>query len=147
MLTRFLTWLALTKTERSVLAFLTATFLIGSGIRYGRTVWSNEPSFDYRASDSIFAARSAARVDSTMTDPPTPSKHLVDLNHATKEELDALPGIGGVTAERIIQRRQRVGAFRSVDELTSVKGISRSKLQKLRSLVTAGMKPEGVQSP
>ncbi|MEU6128500.1 ComEA family DNA-binding protein [Saccharopolyspora sp. NPDC047091] len=63
----------------------------------------------------------------------TPSK--VDLNTATEEELDALPGVGEVTAERIVQWRTEHGRFGSVDELQDVDGIGAAKLAKLRDLV------------
>jgi comEA protein len=147
MLKRFLYWLALTKTERNVLAFLTATFLIGTGIRYVRDGRSPESLFDYRAQDSTFAARSSTQQENAVQDSSRSSDGRLDLNRASREELNALPGIGDVTAERIIQHRTTVGMFRSVDELTKVKGISRSKLLKLRPFITAGTQSQGVQSP
>ena len=60
---------------------------------------------------------------------------LVDLNTATAEELDALPGIGPATAAAIIDHRQRNGPFRSVDDLADVRGIGQAKLAQLRELV------------
>ena len=59
----------------------------------------------------------------------------VDLNSATADELEDLPGIGPATAEAIIDRRREVGRFRSVDDLLSVKGIGTAKLEALRSSV------------
>ena len=47
----------------------------------------------------------------------------VDLNAATAEELDALPGIGPTTAQAILDYRKEHGKFGTVDELDSVKGI------------------------
>jgi competence protein ComEA len=59
----------------------------------------------------------------------------VDLNTATAEELDALPGVGPATAAAIIDHRRRNGPFRSVDELADVRGIGDAKLAQLRDLV------------
>jgi competence protein ComEA len=59
----------------------------------------------------------------------------VHLNTATVEELDALPGIGPVTAQRIVDFREQNGPFRSVDELDAVPGIGPARLEQLRDLV------------
>ena len=61
----------------------------------------------------------------------------VDLNTATKEQLDALPGVGAVTAERVLQWRATHGRFNSVDQLREVGGIGDSKLSKLRDRIRA----------
>jgi competence protein ComEA len=59
----------------------------------------------------------------------------VHLNTATVEELDALPGVGPVTAQKIVDFRQANGAFASVDELDAVPGIGPARLEELRKLV------------
>lgn len=59
----------------------------------------------------------------------------LDLNAATAEELDALPGVGPATARSILSYRNRHGRFRSVNELLEVPGIGPSKLETLRPLV------------
>jgi competence protein ComEA len=59
----------------------------------------------------------------------------VDLNRATAEQLDRLPGIGPTTAAAILAWRDEHGAFRSVEELTQVRGIGPAKLELLRPLV------------
>ncbi|SER97485.1 competence protein ComEA [Lentzea xinjiangensis] len=63
----------------------------------------------------------------------TPPK--LNLNSATATELDNLPGVGPVTAQRIVDHRTRKGPFASVDELREVEGIGDSKLAKLADLV------------
>jgi competence protein ComEA len=60
---------------------------------------------------------------------------LVDLNTATETELDALPGIGPVLAQRIVDHRSREGAFRSVDQLDDVPGIGPAIAAELAALV------------
>ena len=59
----------------------------------------------------------------------------LDLNTATLEQLDALPGIGPTTAQAIIDERDRRGGFRSVDDLLDVRGIGPAKLEAIRDLV------------
>jgi competence protein ComEA len=59
----------------------------------------------------------------------------LDLNTATAEQLDALPGVGPVLAERIVAYRTEHGGFRSVDELREVDGIGDTRFEKLRELV------------
>jgi competence protein ComEA len=60
---------------------------------------------------------------------------VVDLNAATVEQLDALPGVGPVTAAAIVAWRQTHGRFTSVDQLADVDGIGPARLDKLRPLV------------
>jgi competence protein ComEA len=59
----------------------------------------------------------------------------VHLNSATVEQLDALPGVGPVTAQKILDYRQEHGAFGSVDELDAIPGIGPARLEQLRELV------------
>ncbi|AFP40916.1 ComEA family DNA-binding protein [Mycolicibacterium smegmatis] len=59
----------------------------------------------------------------------------LDLNTATVEQLDALPGVGPVTAEAIVSWRNANGQFASVDQLGEVDGIGPARLEKLRGLV------------
>lgn len=60
---------------------------------------------------------------------------VVDLNTATAEQLESLPGIGPATAQAILDHRRRIGRFRAVDELLDVRGIGPSKLEQLRAWV------------
>ena len=60
----------------------------------------------------------------------------LNLNTATLEQLDELPGVGPATAQAIIDERERRGGFTSVDDLLDVRGIGPSKLGALRDLVT-----------
>ncbi len=59
----------------------------------------------------------------------------IDLNTATADQLDGLPGVGPATAAAIVAHRDRHGAFRSVDGLLEVRGIGPAKLDQLRELV------------
>jgi competence protein ComEA len=67
--------------------------------------------------------------------PGSASTGPVHLNSATLEQLDALPGVGPVTAQKIIDYRAQHGGFGSVDDLDAVPGIGPARLADLRPLV------------
>lgn len=60
---------------------------------------------------------------------------VVNINTATAEELQLLPGIGEARAKAVIELRKRNGGFKSVDELAEVKGIGEAALKRLRPYV------------
>jgi competence protein ComEA len=68
----------------------------------------------------------------------------IDLNVASVQQLEQLPGIGKEIAQRIVSYRQESGPFKSLDELTKVKGIGQGKLAKMKELITIGV---ATQSP
>jgi competence protein ComEA len=87
---------------------------------------------------------SSVAAGSTATSKPPPpgsgsgkpkASAAVDLNTATVQELDALPGVGPITAAAIVTWRQTNGKFTSVDQLAEVDGIGPARLEKLRALV------------
>ena len=59
----------------------------------------------------------------------------IDLNRASAEQLESLPGVGEVRAEAIVAERKRRGGFKNVDELLEVRGIGEKAIEKLRPLV------------
>jgi competence ComEA-like helix-hairpin-helix protein len=67
-----------------------------------------------------------------------PPASPVNLNTATSEELQQVPGIGPVTAEKILQTRKSYGAFKSVDDLSAIRGIGPKRLEKMRKYLTVG---------
>ena len=69
---------------------------------------------------------------------PGAAAQPVDLNSATMGQLDGLPGVGPVLAQRIVDWRTQHGRFDSVDQLRKVSGIGDAKYQTLKSLVTVG---------
>jgi competence protein ComEA len=75
----------------------------------------------------------AGVVGSSPVSGSTVSGGPIDLNNATIEQLDSLSGVGPSTAKAIIDRRNELGRFRSVDDLLSVKGIGPAKLESIRS--------------
>ena len=74
--------------------------------------------------------------DPSPVDEPVPTGDLVNINTATVEELDGLPGIGPTKAQAIVDYREQNGPFQSVDELLNVTGVGNSTLANIRNLVT-----------
>jgi competence protein ComEA len=64
-----------------------------------------------------------------------PAAGPIHLNTATVEQLDELPGVGPVTAQKIVDYREQHGAFSSVDDLDAIPGIGPARLEQLRELV------------
>ncbi len=69
---------------------------------------------------------------------------VINLNTATAEQLDALPGVGAKMAARIIEYRQKNGPFKKVEDLMNVKGIGEKAFLKMKNQLTVGTaKPSG----
>ena len=62
----------------------------------------------------------------------------LDLNRAGKEELMALPGIGEVLAQRILDYREENGSFEAAEQLLNVEGIGKNRLEEILDLITIG---------
>ena len=70
-----------------------------------------------------------------------PPAKPIDLNLANVKELQELPGVGPVTAQRIIDLREKSGHFHRVEDLLAVRGISQKKLDAMRPYVTVSAPP------
>ena len=71
----------------------------------------------------------------------------VNINTANAEELQQVPGIGPATADKILQMRKSYGAFKSVDDLLSIKGLGKKRLEKMRKYLTVGKGSAVKQAP
>src|SRR6202045_5179498 len=71
----------------------------------------------------------------------------ININSASSEELQQVPGIGPVTADKILQMRKSYGAFKSVDDLLSIRGIGKKRLEKNRKNLTVSKSTAGNRAP
>lgn len=149
-----------TPAESRVALVLLATFLLGIGIKVYRFYVDPAPVFEYAAMDAEFtrAARAVPAADSLQQstarrEPPPDSASAkrphasrkkevprggVHINTARKEDFMLLPGIGEITAERIVQYRRDHGPFSTLEELMNVKGIGKKKFERIAQSCTLG---------
>lgn len=87
-----------------------------------------QPDQERRSDTAAEAAREKVKVNISK----------VNINTASREELESLPRIGPALSQRIIDYRQKHGTFKSIDELMNVSGIGNATLQRLRDSITVG---------
>lgn len=113
------------------------------GIQSGSAVQLGPPS----AVVTPLGPESSASAPSASSDQRAPvierkqERAKLDLNRASAQEFEELPGIGPVLAERIVDYRKSGKSFRTVDDLRAVKGIGKKTFQRIRALVTVNPTP------
>ena len=153
-----------TETEIKVILLLAVGFLIGFGIKaYNDSTKPDYKSYDYTQEDSLFnyynnrAEKNLSdeknRKENKIVDSkeevldfsstgfekkkslPLPEEKSINLNDADLETLIRLPGIGQITAQKIIDLRSQKSKFTNLEELMEVKGIGKVKFNKIKKFL------------
>jgi len=150
-----------TETESRIILFVLCAFLVGIIVLHFKETTGNENllQFDYSEQDKLFYEGvpidepvdsmkikdgkkrepnkdfSNPRIKKISVNKSLSNVGIINLNKATREQLITLPGIGLKTANAIIDFKSRNGNFKSVNELTKVKGIGKVKLGKIKKYV------------
>jgi comEA protein len=123
--------------QRTAILLLAAAFLIGSAIRFFQSRHSVPEALQGQVfPDSATAAAFRAQAAEVAQLADEMAKRPVDINTATRMELERLPGIGPVLSQRIIDYRDRHGPFASVEALDDVPGIGPKRLEAVRGYAT-----------
>jgi len=152
----------LTRRDLILISFLLISLLTGLILRFSG--WKNQRSFDYSGIDASFEKNLSSAYDkyelsleeqkkadwirnisdslldekeknTTLKTGEIPRKKI-NINLALSADLQLLPGIGQVTAERVIEYRESNGGFKSIEEMMNVKGIGSKKFEKIKNLVS-----------
>lgn len=154
-----------TETESKIILFLLTALTVGIIINIVKNA-NNNPKlleFDYSKEDSTFYSSDFYQTNSDSTEKNTQKRveskpelsdfrtaekegkkasssfsvsNKLDINKAGLNEFGELPGIGLKTAQNIIDYREKIGRFNTVEELLKVKGIGKAKLEKIKSFIT-----------
>ncbi|MDH5683296.1 MAG: helix-hairpin-helix domain-containing protein [candidate division WOR-3 bacterium] len=121
--------------EKLVLYFLIISLIIGSGISLNKRQQERQKLGDIEFEIKQIADTGITIKKRGIRTGMIRNRFPVDINHATSKELEVLPGIGPVLAQRIIEERSRVGKFSSPEDLLKVSGIGQKKLAKIRDKI------------
>jgi len=133
-----------TKGEKRILLFLAALLFIGLLVRQVRNYYGRPTAEEIVQRKAVLEAfKESSRQYLATADSGAVELWAVGLtspinvNHASMEELQAIPGIGPVLAKRIVDYRAKNGYFRTVQDLIEVKGIGPKLLLRWEGLIVA----------
>lgn len=147
-----------TQQERRIVQLLLIALLVGLGVtahkrsHFGKS-WEESINFDQDSKEDKSRSKpesivvNSSRYDDSLAFQSsdysnTNAKSLsqfaakININSATEEELELLPGIGPAFAKRIVEFRREYGKFKNIEAIKQVKGIGEKKFQKIRDLIS-----------
>lgn len=124
-----------TPEERKLLLFVIVTLVIGALVEHLSTpevytILSKESGSVENQSDMVKKSSPESAADP------------LDINHASADDLVTLKGIGPTLAGRIVEAREKIGGFHTIDEIMSISGIGPKKFAAIREFVTCPSVPE-----
>lgn len=114
------------------MALLSGAILIGSGLCLGIGLFGNQAT-------EVAEVTNATKVSGIQTNSSLPDQVIsgkININTASIDELDLLPGIGPTYAQRIVDYRKKNGPFKTISEIQNVSGIGPKTFEKLKDLIT-----------
>ena len=88
--------------------------------------------------DPLFSFSSPDGTTSSSTSESSSDSELININTATIEQVDTLPGIGKTTAQKIIEYRETNGQFAAIEDIMNVAGIGSQTFDDIKNLITVG---------
>ena len=123
------------KKARIVMVLIFCVFIcICTGILIGRHTQPRQIRIMGTSNNSLSQSAEGSQVESTTA----ASSGILNINTATQAQLQMLPGIGETIAQRIVDYRNSIGQFHSLDELLMVEGIGEKRLEQIREYITVG---------
>lgn len=119
------------KIEPSILIAITVMFI---GLMVGLFIGRYTKDSSIKLTDKPNTSAQIEQIDTTND----ASSGKLDINTATAEQLTALPGIGEVYAQRIVEYRTTYGKFISIYDLEKVKGIGQKRIEAIADYITVG---------
>ena len=123
------------RNERTAILALTGLLIAGSIVSSIDYFWPSDVE-DFEVRKQAIPVPPVKTVPEDKTETPAVPAEVINLNTASAKELTRLPQIGPKTAAQILAYRKTHGAFKSIDELTAVKGIGARTIEKLRDRIT-----------
>ena len=130
------------KTEKIIVSLLIISFLIGAGVNLYKNLWRGNQKLslyetelnDFEKDIAIILQKDSIKqtLNSKIAKKIDQKKLSIDVNKATKKEFEQLPCIGPVIAQRIIDYREQIGRFKTLDELLNIKGIGNKTFNKFK---------------